>query len=133
MKPGNYVELTIKLNLERWDNIFESASTHWKVEDFTSTLISILNTTIAMKPVGMHQSDKPCMTTRIKVNRNTCTQQPLASFAELFSVIAVILLINIAIPLKSNSCSKTCSEHFTQNASHSTILIGLFYYLFCKY
>ena len=67
MKPGNFVQLTIKLNQERRTNVFESASTDGKVEDFTSTLISILNTTMPLKTVRMHRSDKQWMTTRIKL------------------------------------------------------------------
>ena len=69
MKPGNFVEveLTIKLNQERTNNVFKSASTDGKVEDFTSTFISIRNTTMPMKTVRMHRSDKPWMTTRIKL------------------------------------------------------------------
>ena len=34
------------------------------------------------------------------------------------------------IPFKFNSCSKKCSEHFTPSASHSTILIVLYFVLF---
>ena len=67
MKPGNFVQLTIKLNQKRRNNVFESASTDGKVEDFTSTLISILNTTMPMKTVKVNPSDKPWMTTRIKL------------------------------------------------------------------
>ena len=51
-------------------------------------------------------------------------------FPKLFSVITVILLINMPIPFKFNSCSKKCSEHFTPSASHSTILIVLYFVLF---
>ena len=36
--------------------------------------------------------------------RNTCTQQPLARLPNLFSVLTVILLINMPIPYKFNSC-----------------------------
>ena len=61
--------------------------------------------------------------------RNTCTQEPLARLSNLFSVITVILLINMPIPFKFDSCknfatnlnaasslglgSKKCSKHFT--------------------
>ena len=38
------------------------------------------------------------------VARNTCTQQPLARLPNLFSVITVILLINMPIPFKFNYC-----------------------------
>ena len=86
----------------------------------------------------------------VKVTRNTCTQQPLARFPNLFSVITVILLIDMPIPFKFNSVrfmlpinnaanslglgSKKCSEHFTPSASHSTILIVFFLlFLFVNY
>ena len=38
------------------------------------------------------------------ITRNTCTQQPLARLPNLFSVITVILLINMPIPFKFESC-----------------------------
>ena len=40
----------------------------------------------------------------IHVARNTCTHQPLARLPNLFSVITVILLINMPIPFKFESC-----------------------------
>ena len=62
-------------------------------------------------------------------SRNTCTQEPLARLPNSFSVITVILLINMPIPFKFDSYknfannlnaasslglgSKKCSKHFT--------------------
>ena len=37
------------------------------------------------------------------LTKNTCTQQPLARLPNLFSVITVILLINMPIPFKFDS------------------------------
>ena len=82
----------------------------------------------------------------IDLTRNTCTQQPLARLPNLFSVLTVILLINMPIPFKFNSCkiyatinnaanslglgSQKYPKHFTPNDSHSTILIVFLLFFF---
>ena len=77
--------------------------------------------------------------------RNTCTQQHLARLPNLFSVITVILLINMPIPSKFDSCkifatnlnaanslglgSKKRSKHLITLKNNYRFLI----IFFCKY
>ena len=69
------------------------------------------------------------------LTKNTCTQQPLARLPNLFSVITVILLINMPIPFKFDACkifatylntanslglgSKKCSKHLITPVLHT--------------
>ena len=52
-------------------------------------------------------------------SRNTCTQEPLARLPNSFSVITVILLINMPIPFKFDSCIKKTQipPHFSTDFS----------------
>ena len=59
MKSGNLADLTIKLNQENWDEVFNAPDVDRKVGAFTKTLNSILDETIPVKKIRMHPSDRP--------------------------------------------------------------------------
>lgn len=66
MKPGNLANLTIQLNKESWEEVFNALDLDRKVVVFTKILNSILDATMPVKKIRMHPSDRPWMTPRIK-------------------------------------------------------------------
>ena len=66
MKSGNLADLTIKLNQENWDEVFNAPDVDRKVGAFAKTLNSILDQMIPIKKIRMHPSDRPWMAPHIK-------------------------------------------------------------------
>ena len=59
--------LTLKRNQESWENLFDAILIDDKVDAFTMTLINILDTTMSMKTIRTHPSDKAWITLQIKL------------------------------------------------------------------
>ena len=66
MKSGNLPDLTIQLNQDSWDEVFNAPDVDRKVAAVTKPLNFILDETLPVKKIRMHPSDRPWMTPRIK-------------------------------------------------------------------
>ena len=66
LKADNIRALRLKLNLEKWESIFQAKDVDEKVEVFNNILTEALNICALQKRVHMHPSDKEWMTSHIK-------------------------------------------------------------------
>ena len=66
MKPANVKLLGLKLNLEKWNQVFDAHSVDEKLRLLTAILIRHLDDTLPKRSVRMHSTNKPWMTPHIK-------------------------------------------------------------------
>jgi len=84
-KPNNIHALGIKLNEESWVDVYNKADVDEKVDVFTNKLTTILDKTVPTRSVRIHPSDKPWITTRIKIKarQNAFTKSNKAKYEHL--------------------------------------------------
>ena len=63
MKPGNRAALSLKVAQQTWERILRAEDVDEKVKLFNETVTHMLDTEVPVKTIGVHNSDKPWMTT----------------------------------------------------------------------
>ncbi len=66
MKPENIRTLGLKLNLENWNEVFNTSNVDEKVNKFTATLTNLLDQCLPERSIKFHPSEKPWITSQIK-------------------------------------------------------------------
>ncbi|XP_028409529.1 uncharacterized protein LOC114532151 [Dendronephthya gigantea] len=65
-KCSNLIDLSVHLNRQSWEMVYDADEIDDKVSKFTSMITRILDKTLPKRTVRFHPSDKPWMTPRIK-------------------------------------------------------------------
>ncbi len=66
MKPENIRTLGLKLNLENWNEVFNTSNVDEKVNKFTATLTNLLDQCLSERSIKFHPSEKHWITPQIK-------------------------------------------------------------------
>ncbi len=64
--PENIRKLGLKLNLENWNEVFNTSNVDEKVNKFTATLTNSLDQCLPERSIKFHLSEKPQITPQIK-------------------------------------------------------------------
>jgi hypothetical protein len=75
MKPGNRAALSLKVAQQTWERIFRAEDVDEKVKLFNETVIHMLDKEVPVKTIRVHNSDKPWMTSHIKMPGDLKTQK----------------------------------------------------------
>ena len=67
MKPANLNALGLKLNQEEWEDVLSAEDVDDKVLAFNSIIKNAMDDTMPLKTVWVHPSDKPWLTSQIKI------------------------------------------------------------------
>ena len=67
MKPGNRAALSLKVAQQTWERILCAEDVDEKVKLFNETVTHMLDTEVPVKTIRVHNSDKPWMTSHIKM------------------------------------------------------------------